>query len=268
MTVRRLRVPVSNVDLDELVLPVETSRYVTRVHRLREGDRVTVFDPERALEADAEIVSVRRDGTVLKLSARRGATIKPIRRITLIQSVGKGDKFDEIVRDGTALGVTRLVPIVSERSIARPMDETRSLRWRRIAVEAARQCGRGDAPVIELPMTLGDALLRFGKSDGTIGVCLDPRADKLFGHMFASLTPELELVMVVGPEGGLSPGEIEACTVAGFTGVSLGPFILRTETVCAAVLGALLIAAPTDLGPPSTVPLTFRPQSLRTSFTR
>jgi len=101
-----------------------------------------------------------------------------------------------------------------------------------------RQCGRGDAPVIAAPTPFGDAL-RDAPADA-LRLCLDPHAPRSLGAALVDLGPRA-VVLVVGPEGGLSPAEIEAAEAAGFARVTLGPLVLRTETVCAAVLGALLV---------------------------
>jgi len=172
----------------------------------------------------------------------------PLRRVTLLQGLCKGEKFDDIVRDATELGASRVVPVIAERSVARPADG-RASRWRKIAIEAARQCGRGDAPAISSPMDLAEAVSLFASGEGVAGYCLDPFADPStdvsFGAHLLSLDAAVELAFVVGPEGGLSPAEIDACTSAGLMRASLGPLTLRAETVCAAVLGAVAVLAGT-----------------------
>ncbi|APR85948.1 Ribosomal RNA small subunit methyltransferase E [Minicystis rosea] len=230
-----LRVPIADLAAGELTLAPEAAAYVARVHRLAVGDRLVVFDPDRALEADAAIAEVGKRAVVVRVEAPRPA-LRPPRAITLIQGIGKGDKMDAIARDATELGVTRIIPALCERSVARP-DAARAARWRRIAVEAARQCGRGDAPIIDPPTPFLDVVRA---SDGA-RFCLDPRADRGLGAALAVLPPTATVAFAVGPEGGLSDEELAAAAAAGFTSVSIGRLILRTETVCAAVLGALLV---------------------------
>ena len=155
----------------------------------------------------------------------------------MIQGIGKGDKLDTVVRDATELGATRIVPAICERSVARP-DAARAARWRRVAVEAARQCGRGDVPQILAPLAFAEAL---HEARGEAKICLDPRADR---PLSAALSAAEGVVFAVGPEGGLSDRELALAEEAGFARVSLGPWILRTETVCAAVLGAAMVLSP------------------------
>ena len=230
-----LRVPCDRIEPGATSLADEAARYVTRVHRMTVGDRFVLFDPRAAVEADAEISAIDRRAVRVVVSAPRPASIRPRRRVTLIQATGKGDKLDAIVRDATELGATRIVPALAERSVARP-GRARAERWRRIAVEAARQCGRGDAPAIDEPTALLEAL----GSLACPGLCMDPGAARPIADAFAKLVAAPELAIVVGPEGGLTEAELEAAAKAGLTRVTLGPLVLRTETVCAAVLGALL----------------------------
>lgn len=238
-----LRVPLGSIEPGTVALPAEAVVYLVRVHRLRQGDRFVVFDPERALEADAELVHIdARSGASARIDDVRAASMRPPRRVTLIQGIAKGDKMDAIVRDATELGATRIVPAIAERSVARPSGETARVdRFRRIAVQAARQCGRGDAPVIEPPMPLAQALTAFASGPDITAICLDPRARDPLGARLLALPREAEITFVVGPEGGLSEAELDLCDRAGLARVALGPLVLRTETVCSAVLGALLV---------------------------
>ena len=235
-----LRLPVEAIAPGLHPLPPAAAAYATRVHRLGPGDPVVLFDPDRALEADAEIVEVGRRVVTVQVGAPRPAARRPGREVTLLQGVGKGDKLDAIVRDATELGATRIVPVLCERSVARP-DAARAARWRRIAIEAARQCGRGDAPVIDPPSTLAVAA-REAASGDALRLCLDPAADRPIGPSLVALGGRA-VILVVGPEGGLTPDELAVAEAAGFTRVTFGQLVLRTETVCAAVLGAVLALA-------------------------
>lgn len=238
-----LRVPLGAILAGVRELPREAATYVTRVHRLGQGAAFVVFDPDTALEADATILEVTRHAVTVQLGETRAARCTPLRPVTLLQGVCKGEKFDAIVRDATELGVTRIVPMQCERSVTRP-DSARAARWRRIAVEAARQCGRGDAPTIAAPTILADAVRAAGQD--AVAVCLDPAATTSLGAAFAKLGPATGLigsrtvVVAIGPEGGFTEAELTAAGAAGFARVTLGPLVLRTETACGAVLGAVL----------------------------
>ncbi|XXT17469.1 RsmE family RNA methyltransferase [Sorangium sp. So ce429] len=244
-----LRVPLGAIAAGVIALPPEAASYVVRVHRLREGDRFVVFDPELGIEADATLESIGRRSAEARIDAPRPAALRPGRCVTWIQAVGKGDKMDAVVRDATELGATRIIPAISARSVARPAED-RSQRWRRIAVEAARQCGRGDAPRVDAPMSLAAALgaARATLEGGALGMCLDPYAETPLGARLAALTPGMEAAFAVGPEGGFTPEELGICAALGFERVRLGALTLRTETVCAAALGALIAVSDARAG--------------------
>ena len=235
-----LRVPFPLTQAGLFPLPAEAALYVTRVHRLDLGDAFLAFDPDRAVEADAELVEVTKRGAVARIGAIRAASVRPSRGVTLIQGSCKGDKMDGIVRDATELGVTRIIPAITARSVARP-DAARADRWRRIAVEAARQCGRGDAPILDAPLPLDAALAGLTLADGALALCLDPTAPTPLGARLQVVAAATNVTILVGPEGGLADDELDAAARAGLTRVRLGGLVLRTETVCAAVLGALLV---------------------------
>jgi 16S rRNA (uracil1498-N3)-methyltransferase len=250
MSASPLRVPLEGLEPGERVLANEAAGYVARVHRLGPGDVFTAFDPERALDATARVLSTSAGGRSVKVRIDdvRPSALRAPRPITLLQALGKGDKMDAVVRDATELGATRIVPVLAERGVSRPEGATeRARRWRRIAVEAARQSGRGDAPVVASPAPLREALAALRAERGAAlewGACLAPGAPRSFGEVLRALVPGVAVTIAVGPEGGFSPVEIAACEEEGLSAASLGPLVLRTETVCAAVLGALMILAP------------------------
>lgn len=239
-----LRVPVSDLFEGDMALDAEASRYVARVHRKKPGDRCLLFDPARAVEAEATVLRVEKERVVCRVDSLRPASVRPAREVTLLQGIGKGDKFDAIVRDATELGATGVVAVESARTIVRLGDKApaRIERWRRIAIEAARQCGRGDAPSIEGPLGFADAV-RAHANEQALKLCFWEKATEPAGPHLRRLAAAQPVVFVVGPEGGLEEAEVEEARNAGFHIVSLGPLVLRTETVAAAVLGALLLAA-------------------------
>lgn len=247
MTGSALRVPIDGLAEGAAALPEEAARYVTRVHRVGPGGAFVGFDPARGLEADVEVVAVDRRRAEVRVGPLRPAAVRATRGLVLLQGLGKGDKMDAIVRDATELGATRIAPVIAERSVVRPADvAAKAERWRRIAIEAARQCGRGDAPKVEAPAPILEVVAGLAGDVYTSaprGVCLAPGGRVHLGEVLRALPPAAGFTVIVGPEGGLSPAEIAACEAAGFPSARLGPLVLRTETVCAAVLGALLVLA-------------------------
>ena len=226
-----MRVYVPELSAGQRKLDADASKYVSRVHRLGPGDRFVAFDPEARLEADAEIVSVDGRRVVVLLSQPREARVLAAVEVTLLQGIGKGDKLDRVVRDATALGAARIVGVETERSVVQRA-ERRTERLRTIALDAARQCGRGDLPDIAVGPTLGEALAAVTAQRR---VCLDPR-----GSAALSLSGEGSIAILIGPEGGLTTDEIALAEQHGFVRASFGSLVLRTETAATAVLGALV----------------------------
>lgn len=247
---KRLRVPLGNWQPGPVTLPADTARYVTRVHRLGEGQAFVVFDPETAREADAEIVAVSKREVRIRIGPARDAAHRAHRPIMVVQAIGKADKTDAVVRDATELGATHVVPVVSERSVARRTGNAALRRHQRIAVEASRQCGRGDVPRVEATTSLadacGDIIAPFLARPGARGFALhvDDGAGSAPGplpELLRDVSAGAPVCFAVGPEGGFSPADLVVLREAGLVPTSLGPLVLRTETVCAAVLGAVLL---------------------------
>jgi 16S rRNA (uracil1498-N3)-methyltransferase len=238
--VRLLRLPLPALSPGPRVLGGPKARYLVRVLRLGPGDRLTVFDPSTGAEAEAAVVSAAAGAATISVGPLREGAVRSHAPITWIHGLAKGDKCDAIVRDATELGATRIVFAPCGRSVVR-LDagraRARAERWRQIAAEAARQSLRADAPTIEL-LDWAAALASVAPKDARI--VLDPRAplplaDALGGALGGGVA------FAAGPEGGLTEAEVGAAHAAGFEGATLGPRVLRTETVPAAVLGAWLV---------------------------
>jgi 16S rRNA (uracil1498-N3)-methyltransferase len=236
----RVRAPVAALTSGEHALGARVAHYLA-VHRLRAGDVFSAFDPVRAVEADAQIVALTSDDVVAHVGPLRAATLVATRAVTWIQALPKGEKMDGIVRDATELGVTRVVPVTTSFTVVKlegPRREAKRERWERIAREAARQCGRSDAPEIAPVTPWGEAL----EHAAACAFCLYEKATVPLGPLLSKATrEETPLVFAAGPEGGLSNDEVHLAEERGFAVVSLGPFVLRAETVAAATLGALRV---------------------------
>lgn len=227
------------------MLEPATARYVVRVHRLREGDRFVAFDPALRTEADCEIL--RAEGRVeCRVLAVRASSAIAGSGVHLLQAIGKGDKPEHVILAATALGADAVTFVETERAVVRVGDrgKGRLERWRAVAVEAARQSGRGDLPELAGPVSLGAALGGVLGSD--LRVTLSPSAERSVSDVLAERGPGQRLVLLIGPEGGLSPAEEDAARRAGFVAARLGRFVLRTEIAAIAALGA--VAAQTRPG--------------------
>lgn len=241
-----IRAPVAELEAGTRTLSSETSHHLCRVLRLREGDRFVAFDPEARTEADGVIDEASGEAARATLGEVRPASVVATAPVVLVYALAKGDKVDAVVRDATELGATRIIIARTSRAVAK-LDAERAGskvdRWRRIAEQAARQCGRADPPALVGVLDWGDALEAAAK-DTSARFCLWENATEPLGPpLVEAVAKQAPMAFAIGPEGGLTPDEVERARVLGFAPVSLGRFVLRTETVAAAVLGAIRILA-------------------------
>jgi 16S rRNA (uracil1498-N3)-methyltransferase len=238
MTARRIVVPAGSLAIGELDLAGEAAIHVRDVLRLRVGAPLVLSDGA-GYEAAGEIVEVSRKA--VRVNIRRLAQVKASNAIclTLFQCVGKGDKMDQVVRQATELGVRAIVPVISERAVARR--EARIDRLRSVADDAIRVSARAFRPEIERVLTFDEALMR---RRAPLALTFSSEAEASFGaHLALIATPPASAEVLIGPEGGLSAAEIDRAKQAGFTTVHLGPHTLRTETAGPAVCAMLLFWA-------------------------
>ncbi len=221
------------------------AHYLGRVLRLRADDAFVAFDPASGREAPGVVLKTEPDAITVLFGALRDGTARPLRVVAWIQGLAKGEKCDGIVRDATELGANRITIATTSRSVVR-LDAARAsdrqARWARIAQEAARQCGRSEAPPVDGPSPWADALARAPAD--AVRFCLWERATMPLGPaLFGALASGAPLAFACGPEGGLEAGEVEEASSRGWAIASLGGLVLRTETVAAAVLGAVCVFA-------------------------
>jgi 16S rRNA (uracil1498-N3)-methyltransferase len=234
--VRRLFVPRSRLTGDRAELEASEAHYLRDVLRLAPGALIEVFDGEGGAR-EGRVAASEDGGFLLELGPRRDAPA-PAARVHLAFALARGDRADLVVQKATEVGAARLLPFEAERSVVRLDRERgaeRARRWQRIAAEAARQCGRADVPEVAPPAPLAQVLaeapagfrkLLFFEGGGEpLTQSVDRSAD---GHL-----------LLVGPEGGFAPREVEAALVAGARLTTLGPRVLRFET--AAIVAAALV---------------------------
>jgi 16S rRNA (uracil1498-N3)-methyltransferase len=201
-----------------------------------------VFDGE-GHEIAATIESSDARVTVLRLGERRDAAPAG-RPVILLQAIPKGERMDLLVQKTTELGVARICPVVSARTVVQAKTgagaggDNRLRRWRLIAQEAARQCGRADLPIIDEPRSLDEALVMTPAACVRFMAWEEDRAQPLRRTLTGD---EPAVALLVGAEGGFTPAEAESAARAGFTAVGLGPRILRSET--AAIVAVALVQA-------------------------
>lgn len=225
---------------DVLDVSGEDGHHLARVLRLRPGEAVTVADGSGAWRP-YRVATVEPAG-IVRLEATAGLDREPAResRLAVAFALTKGDKPDLVVQKLTELGVDRIVPVLSERSVSRPRAERAAAvaeRWRRITREAARQCRRATLPTVEAVVPLdrlaGHPALVVAERGGSPADTLGP-------------PPGGELLVLIGPEGGLTDDEVKRLDP--WARVDLGPHILRAETAALAAAALLNPARATRPG--------------------
>jgi 16S rRNA (uracil1498-N3)-methyltransferase len=236
-----IRVYMPDVTAGATTLEVrgDEAHHLSRVVRARVGDRIGVFDG-RGREWRAHVVEVTRQAVTLDVETEVQPVPEPPVRVTLAVGVLKGDQMDTVVRDATVMGVTHIVPVVTEHVVvsARAWREDGALaRWQRVAAAAAKQCQRAVVPTIAGVTPVAD-LLEAQDADLTL-VCVEPSATGPVAAMWRKLAVPSSVLMCVGPEGGWSGAEVATFGARGAHAVSLGPRTLRAEAVPAVALTML-----------------------------
>lgn len=221
-TLHRFFVPPEEATGDRFPTPPSIRRQVERVLRLRDGDHLVL------LTGDGREARCRLEGEGCVVEQRRAVTAEPAHRLTVVQALLKGDGLEEVIQQGTELGVAAFRLVVSDRCIARDLSPRKLERLRVIARESAEQSERGIVPEVARPESLDSAL--------TAGAVL--LAERSDGMRLRDLAPPT--TVIIGPEGGFSPAELEAAERGGVELAGLGPRILRSRTVAVAVAAAIL----------------------------
>ncbi|HEY9898122.1 MAG TPA: 16S rRNA (uracil(1498)-N(3))-methyltransferase [Pantanalinema sp.] len=223
---------------ETLVLLDEDANHAARVLRMKEGEALYALDG-RGMLYHAEVSAIDKRTVTCRVTGKESAGGELGVPVTLVQGLPKGDKFEWIVQKATELGVSRIVPVVTERSVVRlegdrALDKVR--RWQAIAKEAAEQCERALVPTVEIPVPFRSWLA--GAQDGPVTrlACLEREGRLPLARAMALHGAHPAIELVVGPEGGLAPAEGEALVASGAIAVTLGPRILRTETASLAAL--------------------------------
>jgi len=223
MTLHRFFVEPSAMTGERFPLPSAIERQVLRVLRLGAGDRIVLLTGD-----GTEAICVLDDSGGCAIDKRRAVSSEPRHRLTIVQSLLKGDALEGVVQHGTEIGVAAFQLVVTERCIAREISPRKLARLRVIAREAAEQSERGIVPPVGAPVGLSEVL-----TPGS--VLLYERND---GVRLAAL--ENPSTVIIGPEGGFSPDEVSAAHEAGAIIAGLGPRILRSPTVGVAVAATIL----------------------------
>jgi 16S rRNA (uracil1498-N3)-methyltransferase len=218
----------------QFALPPDAAQHVARALRLKEGDGVVVFNG-RGGEYPATLTRVERGQVDVKLGQLQAIEREARIAVGLVQGLPEADKMDWIVQKAVELGVAWVQPVVCERSVVRlsgERAERRQAHWQRVAIAACEQCGRNQVPEVRAALGFPQWL---GAREAAPGWVLVPGAPGLV----ARDAPPGPVELLVGPEGGLSEGELRLALSRGFEPAGLGPRILRAETAPLAALAAM-----------------------------
>ena len=218
----------------------EDARHIARSLRMAAGEHITVCDTE-GTEYLCVLEKIRDDEVACKIESSSPSTKEPKAKITLYMAYPKGDKLETVIQKAVELGAYKIVPFESERCIKRPPKEKAdklSLRFNRIAEEAAKQCGRGVLPRVEDCVSF-DALCSKIPSHELCLFCYEGDGTLSLKKVLEKAGLPKDIAVIVGCEGGFSEKEARLICECGAAPVNLGPRILRCETAPSFCLSAL-----------------------------
>lgn len=218
-------------------LDADNAAHLIRVLRLNEGDQIEVFNG-LGNEYSAILCDVQKKSASFKIQALARQEPKPLLALHLGQVVSKGDRMDFTIQKATELGVSEITPLWSERCEVRLKGERlekKMAHWQNIAISACQQSGRCWVPIIHPPLDFLD----WAKTNtAAIRLLLHPHQQQ----PLSQYAQPNSVALLIGPEGGFSEEEVTQAIAAGFTGLCLGPRILRTETASLAAISVLQYA--------------------------
>jgi 16S rRNA (uracil1498-N3)-methyltransferase len=218
--------------------PPASLHHLMHVLRVQAGDALVVFDG-RGHEYDALIDRVGKTGVTIRVGDARIVDRESPIEVMLAQGISSGERMDYTVQKAVELGVRFIQPLAVERSVVRLSPERaakRAAHWQGVAVAACEQSGRNKVPAV-LPVISFTSWIADVPA-GALKLTLSPDAASTLHELER---PQGEVVLLVGPEGGLSPRELEVARGAAFTPLRLGPRVLRTETAALAALAAMQV---------------------------
>jgi 16S rRNA (uracil1498-N3)-methyltransferase len=219
-----------------LALPESAAHHAAHVLRLRSGDGVTLFNGHGG-EYVARITAIGKHDVTVAIERHDPVERESPLSVTLVQALSSGERMDLTIQKAVELGVQRIVPVESERSVVRlkgERAEKRVAHWRQVVISACEQCGRNRIPEVRMIAPLA-VWLAAEVSVAQRWVLL-PGAETALRDL---PRPQQPIELLVGPEGGLTVAEADAARHAGYQPLRLGPRVLRTETAAPALLAAI-----------------------------
>lgn len=229
-----------NISADGTVATVtgDDVKHILKVLRLSAGDAVDICDG-RGTEYRGVILSSNAQSVTVALGAPMASPAEPAHSVTLFQGFPKAGKLETVIQKCTEIGVASVMPVVMKRSVAVPSGDftPKLMRLQRVAEEAAKQSRRGAVPIVKAPVRLGD--IDFGAYDLIIAA-YELETETTLKKTLRAHGDAKHIALVIGPEGGFEPDEIELLRAHGAVAVTLGKRILRTETAGPVMLAQVL----------------------------
>ena len=237
----RFYAPPDEHDGRAVILSADETHHLVKVLRLGPGDEINVFDGH-GREYACRVQTATGSSARLEIIEEVPGRVESSLRLTLAQALAKGEKFDLIVQKATELGITRVVPLVTDHAdvkLKADRREGRLDRWRRISLEALKQCGRRRLVEITNPMSVAELVNSEHASSECTVLHFSEKGGAAVEDALKDATSGSAVTAVIGPEGGWSDAELELLSGHGAKAVTLGPRTLRTET--AAIVAVALI---------------------------
>ena len=238
----RFYIPSACISKDRLRVAGKSFHYLKNVLRIRNGENVSAFDGT-GKEYLCTVDGIHSRHIDLNITRAFNCEAEPPVEIHLVQSLIKMGHFEFVVQKCTELGVRKFIPVVTERTIVKltaERERNRRLRWQKLAMEAARQCGRAIHPDVEAVIDFKGALKKTGAYDISIIPWEEERTLDLKSVLKDVKSNPGKIMVFIGPEGGWSEGEISSARESGVIPVSLGQRLLRSETAAIATVANLV----------------------------
>lgn len=235
----RIFIPPEEIDKKrQIKLHADKSHYLASVVRCKVGDIIEVIDG-KGNAYEAEISEISKNDVFVDIKGKAVLGDESAFNIAICQGILKGDKMDMVVQKTTELGVAEIFPIITERCLVRETKKVK--RWRKIAEEAAEQCGRSIIPEVHDPIDISLLFTGHGSKRGFIfweegGLSLKESIQRLH---FSPSQQDMPVYIAIGPEGGLTANEVDMAEKDGLIRTSLGKRILRAET--AAIVSVAMV---------------------------
>jgi 16S rRNA (uracil1498-N3)-methyltransferase len=237
----RFFITPESVSENEILITGEDVKHIINVLRMKKSEEAVLCDGEGN---DYYCTLEQFDKSFVKalIKQKQQNNAEPLIDVTLFQGIAKGDKMDFIIQKNVEMGVKTIVPVITSRTIVKLFDkkdiEAKVQRWQRIALEAAKQCGRGIIPIVKTPISLMKAYENSKNFELNIMPYEKEKSTSL-REVITGKRPK-SIAIYIGPEGGFSEEEASQALLCGLKCVTLGERILRTET-CALVLMSILM---------------------------